>query len=122
MITRDQVMSMLLAACPSFLERWKAYLAEPDYEANLLYIDLGELAHHVLELAIGGATAEFPALFAVVERLHVEGDAFVKEAATIGLLEDIQNIAGHDGIDTDAIEAALLPVSAKAWEQLSDES
>jgi hypothetical protein len=120
-ITRDQVMPLLLEACPSFHKRWKAYLAEPDYEANLLYIDLGELAHHVLELAIGGATTEFPALFAVVERLHVEGDAFVKEAATIGLLEDIQNIAGHDGIDTDAIEAHLQPVSAKAWAELEDE-
>jgi len=34
-------------------------------------------------------------VFKVVERLHLEGDHFVKEAATIGLLEDIQNIAGN---------------------------
>ena len=33
----------------------------------------------------------FPAVGRVIERLHVEGDGYVRETAAIGLLEGIQN-------------------------------
>jgi len=39
-------------------------------------------------------TEEFPAVFEIIERMHLEGDDYVKEAATIGMLEGIQNVAG----------------------------
>jgi len=94
MITKKEVMPLLLQACPSFEPYWKEYLAE-NYDIGdeqLLYIDLAEFSRHFLNLFKTEETSEFPAIFKVVELLHTNGDHFVKEAATIGLLESIQNI------------------------------
>jgi len=118
MLVKDDVMPLLLAACPSFRAAWEAYRAEPTYEADLLYVDLGELAHHLVELMRRGATDEFPAVFDGVERLHVEGDDFVKEAATIGLLEGIQNVAGNSGVEPARFVPYLKPESARWWAEL----
>jgi hypothetical protein len=95
-------------------------VAAPDYEGGLLYLDLGEFAHHVVELMRTGATTEFPAIFEAVERLHVDGDAQVKEAATIGLLDGIQNIAGHAGVPAQSFAPHLKPESAKWWVELNN--
>jgi hypothetical protein len=119
-IAKDEVMPLLLAGCPSFRGVWKDYLAGPVYEEGHLYIDLAEFAHHLVELLRSGATEEFPAVFDVVERLHLEGDAFVKEAATIGLLEGIQNVAGNTGVDPDVFVPHMKPETAKWWAELNE--
>jgi hypothetical protein len=113
-ITKEQVMALLLEACPSFAEKWKEHRAFYDDE-DLLYVVLGEFARHLVELQHAKQTDEFPAVFNVVERLHVSGDAYVKEAATIGLLEAIQNIAGDKA---EEFTQYLKPESAKWWQKL----
>src|SRR5689334_11910337 len=97
-ITKEQVMPLLLGACPSFSERWEKHRAFYDDE-NLLYIDLGEFANHLVGLYETQEIREFPAVFQIIESLHLEGDDFVKEASVIGILEAIQNIAGNSGLD-----------------------
>ena len=97
-IERHQVMPMLLAACPSFEDRWQEHLDWWEGEEAGLYNDLARFAHHLVELEKQGTTREFAEVFHVVERLHVEGDHYVKEAATIGLLE---------------VHVTLRPVSGK---------
>lgn len=91
------------------------------YEGEgLLYVELGEFAHHLVELHKLKQADEFPAVFEVIERLHLEGDAYVKEAATIGMLEGIQNVAGNSGVDPEEFSRYLRPESAKWWQQLND--
>jgi hypothetical protein len=117
-IAKDEVMPLLLEECPSFREPWNAYLATPSYEPGNVYVDLGEFATHLVELMRLGSTEEFSAAFDAVERLHLEGDAFVMEAATIGLLEGIQNVSGNTGVDPAAFVPYLRPESAKWWDEL----
>jgi hypothetical protein len=119
-IAKDEVMPLLVAACPSFREPWKRYLACPSYQEGLLYVDLSEFAHHLVELMETGSTQEFPAVFEVVERLHIDGDSFVKQAATVGLLEGIQNIASHTDIDPESFVSHLKHESANRWKELND--
>ncbi len=119
MITKEQVMPLLLEACPSFTEKWEEHRAFYDDE-DLLYVDLGEFAHHLVELHKTNQTREFPAVFEVIERLHLEGDDFVKEAATIGMLEGIQNVAGNSGLNPEEFSQYLKAESAKWWRQLND--
>ncbi len=118
-IARGEVMPLLLNACPSFQGAWKAHVADSSYEEGLLYIDLGEFARHLVELMGTGSTKEFSAVFDVVERLHVDGDSYVKEAATIGLLEGIQHMAGDDAVDLEAFVPHLRSESAKWWAELN---
>ena len=119
MITRDQVMPMLLGACPSFREPWEEYVGDPAYDEELLYIHLGEFARHLVSLQKAGCTSEFVSVFRVTEDLHVQGDAYVQEAATIGLLEGIQNVAGNRDLDPESFFPYLQPESAKWWKKLN---
>jgi hypothetical protein len=119
-IKRDECMPLLLAACPSFREPWNAYVADPVYDEELLYIHFGELARHLVDLLRAGTAAEFAAVFAVVERLHLDGDEYVREAATIGLLEGIQNLALGEKIELAQFVPHLQPETAKWWAKLID--
>ncbi len=122
MITKDTVMTLLLQACPSFEPYWKTYLEE-NYDTGdeqLLYIDLGEFARHIFILFKKENTSEIPAVFRVIELLHTDGDCFVKEAATIGLLESIQNIFLNNRIDPEIIAEYLGTESKIWWKKLND--
>jgi hypothetical protein len=119
-IERNGVMPLLLAACPSFETPWQAYVSGPVYESDLLYIHLAEFARHLVDLKRREQTAEFPDVFAAVERLHLEGDPYVAEAATIGLLEGIQNIAGNTGVAPESFVRYLEPESSRWWRRLND--
>ena len=119
MITKELVIPLLLSACPSFSKRWEEHRAFYEDE-ELLYIDLGEFAHHLVELQKKNRTSEFPGVFDIIERMHLEGDDYVKDAATIGMLEGIQNVAGNLGVEPGIFEKYLKPVSAKRWRQVND--
>jgi hypothetical protein len=108
MITKTQVIPMLAEACPSFQS------AE-----ELLYVALGDFARHLLELHQRCETATFPAVARVIERLHTEGDPDVKEAATIGLLEGIQNVWSNCDVDPVLFTTHLLPESRRWWDELN---
>jgi TPR repeat protein len=116
MIDGDDVMPRLLIACPSFRHEWEENVAYHGRE--LLYAHLGYFASHLVELLKRGETTEFPAVFAVVEELHLYGDFYVREAATIGLLEGIQNTSGGV-LDPELFKQWLLPVSAAWWDWLN---
>jgi predicted transcriptional regulator len=108
MITEAQVVPMLAEACPSFQS-----------SEELLYLVLGDFARHLLELHRQGQTATFPEVARVIERLQVEGTHSVREAATIGLLEGVQNVWANEGVDPELFAAHLLPESRRWWEELN---
>ena len=93
MITRSEMFTPLLEADPSFQERWQRFLADyADEPEPLIYVALGELAEHLVESVRAGDVDRFARVFETVERWHTEGDAYVSEAASIGLLESLQGI------------------------------
>lgn len=112
MIFKDQVMPLLIGACPSY--------NAPAEDQHLLHVALGDFARHLLQLQQQGPTEEFPAVARAIERLHIEGDRYVRKAATIGLLEEIQNVWANNGTDPELFLHHLLPVSARWWRSLND--
>ena len=113
-ITQDQVMPLLLNACPTFREVW-----DSSENQDLLYVCLGGFAHHLLHMYKERRTDEFPAVCEVIERLHLEGTCYVKEAATVGFLEGVQN-AWADEVAPEEFFRFLLPESRKWWKELND--
>jgi hypothetical protein len=99
---------MLTKACPSFQSA----------EAPL-YVVLGDFARHLLELHQTHEAAAFPAVAGVIEQLHVDGDREVREAATVGLLEGIQNAWRNNGLDPELFMTCLLPESRRWWSELN---
>jgi hypothetical protein len=125
-ISRDQALAILTEACPSFRpisEKETADRAKSDwYDGDdlLLYPVLSEFARHVVDLYKANQVSEFNDVFSAIERLHTDGDDHVKEAATIGLLEGIQNISGNSRLDAQVFETYLRPESKMWWNKLND--
>ncbi len=115
MIKQDQVMPIILEACPSFQETW-----DKSDDQELLYVVMGALAHHLLDLYHARCIGEFGLLCEAIERLHTNGDGYVRELATIGILEAIQNVWGHTDTDPEEFCRFLLPESRKWWKELND--
>lgn len=120
MITKHNMMGVLIEACPSFTSKWQAFLDEWREEADDLphYLALADLARHLIELIERGESASLTTVFAAVERLQVEGDQWVREAATIGLLEDLQNLNLHNTTNPEQFRQFLSPVSERWWDKL----
>jgi hypothetical protein len=116
MIRKDDMFRPLLDAYPVFAPAWRKFVEEwKDHKDGLpLYLVLGELGRHLIDRFKIGRTEEFASVFAVVERWQCEGDDFVREAATVGLLESIQTLAGHEDLDPSYFEKWLGPES-KRW-------
>lgn len=118
-ITRSKMFEPLLVADPSFQPRWTEFTTEWSDETDPpLYLALGSLAQHLLARLKIGDTEGFEDIFAVVERWHTEGDTYVSEAASIGLLESLQNLSGGNDRKTATVEPWLGPESRRWWDKL----
>lgn len=111
----------LLSSDPSFSERWER-LRNEDEDASepAVYTILSELARHLIENLESGETHRFHAVFDVVERWHITGDHSVKEAATIGLLEDLQNGNLHRQTRPDDFLPWLQPETLRCWVKMQE--
>ena len=116
-ISKTGVFPILLEACPSFRESSEQSVVEDG--ADLLHIHAGAFARHLLSLHRTGTREEFPPVGAAIERLHAEGGHDVRELATIGMLEGIQNVWGNSGVDPDGFLRFLGPLSTRAWNDLN---
>jgi hypothetical protein len=115
-MTQDQIIPLLIESCPSFRALGDEHRQEHGEE--ILYVLLGSFARHLLQLHRQDQTEVFSAVAEAIERMHIEGDSYVREAATIGLLEGIQNVWSNEGVDPELFARDLLPESARWWQSL----
>jgi hypothetical protein len=111
MISRDSMMQPILSVSPSFEPVWREFLAEwqGDPDGLPVYLALSDLARHMAALFDRGAESELREIFEIVEAWHLNGAPYVKEAATVGLLEDLQNTNISRRTDTDASPCLSWP-------------
>ncbi len=118
-ITRASMFEPVLEADPSFLPIWTAFMEDwGDEPQPLNYLALSDLVGHLIGCLARGDTTRFDAVFDVVERWHIEGDAYVREAAYIGLLEDLQNTGLHQTTRPEDFLPWLRPVSRRWWDKV----
>jgi hypothetical protein len=120
-IDAEAMFPPMLEACPSFRPVWDAHEAAWSDERQPMHdLALADLARHLIGQLERGETGGFGAVFAVVERWHVEGDAYVREAASIGLLESLQNTGLHGATAPDDFLGWLQPESLRCWRKIED--
>lgn len=126
MIGRDDVIPMLLEAVPSFSEEWNEIEYHPlfwdeETETSLDHVVVRSVfAQHVVRLQRSEATGELTRLFEVVEMIHTDGDEYVQNLATIGLLEGIQFACSHTtDVPQEEFEPYLGPESRRWWRGLN---
>jgi hypothetical protein len=120
-IKKGEMMEVLLEPCPSFRPTWEAFLEEwkDDRVDDLpLYLALADFARHLIAMLARCETESFPAIFLAIERLICEGEHYVSEAATIGLLEALQNHNLHSTTEPEQFRLYLEPESLQMWNEL----
>lgn len=83
---------------------------------------LVELSDHVITSYRRGELKEIPRIFNLIERLLKDGEDSVKEAATMGFLEGVQNRCSHTetGIAPEVFVPYLGHESKRDWDALND--
>lgn len=119
-ITADQMVPELLRACPSAKSRWDEHLAWWGDDERGRYNDVNVFAQYVVDSYVGRNVDERAAFFTLLERFLTEGDAEVVELASVGLIEDIQNLASHRTCGLQAFKEWLGPVSRVAWTEVEE--
>jgi hypothetical protein len=118
-IRREDVVPLMMSASSSFAASWDPAENVIDGE-RMLYLDAADFVRHTLGLIARRNGDELAAIFDLIERLHTEGDDFVRELATIGYLEGFQSaMADLARVNPDAEVVPLLgPVSLSWWRKL----
>lgn len=122
MINREEVMNLFIEACPSFKENWVAYFNSDDDRNNstVLYSDLTCFANYLVCHIDNEIMLETKTVFDLIEQLIHQGDTFIKEAITVGLLEDIQNKLINQSIDLNIFNKYMHTETKKSWGDLID--
>jgi hypothetical protein len=96
MVDRAEMMPVIIAACLDFAATYDAFMTEwKDEPETPYYIALADFSRHIISLLEAGDRQQLHAAFEAIERLHIDGDKYVREAATIGILESLQNTNLH---------------------------
>jgi len=121
-IGRDEVEDLILRACPSFEpspDRLECHVDFDEEEEPQLYLLASVFVRHLTALNGAGRRDEFPAIFDLIEDLHLRGDKYVRTLASIGFLEDLQNTNAHPANSRPQdFVAYLRPVSRWWWEEV----
>lgn len=128
MITQHAMIAPLVAALPELAPRWDAFVAawhgtefpgktHPDDLPSDIF--MGKVAPEVVA-GVQAGDGDFVAIaYAVTERWLTEGDPCVKEAAAIGLPEDIHNLAVHHKVPEADQTVHLGPEGRLWWDRLN---
>jgi hypothetical protein len=114
MITKDTIRDFINNSCPTFREKWN----ESD-NADLHYVVMGDLARHLLDLYSNGKHSELKLFGLAIEEMHVNGDNYVREFASIGILETVQNVWDNEQVDSKLFRQFLGPISLKWWNSIN---
>ena len=118
------MMRLLLEACPALTPLWDEWQNEfrDDPDGPPLFTFLHEVASVLEQMLEDGDENGIRRVFALVERLNVEGDRDVQMYATLGLIENVQGLAGLEDGDMVAIGPKfydyLGPVSKARWDRV----
>ena len=110
MVTKEQVIPVILEVCPFYKKQTEKHLAF--YEEDLLYVFVPDLANNAIELDKDNKQREILLIFEVIEKLFVEGNDEVREIIEIGVLEDFRHIFGES---YEKFSKYLKPNSLKFW-------
>jgi hypothetical protein len=114
---KEDIEGALIEACPGF--ETEVHRIREEGGSDLVYVTLGDFARYLLSAHKKNRTDDLRHAGAVIERMHTEGDHYVREAATIGALEGIKNVWSNNGIDPNLFAGFLGSESRRWWISLN---
>jgi hypothetical protein len=121
MIDRAGMMPTIIAACPAFAATYDAFIAEwKDEPETPYYLILADFSRHIISFLDTGDRQKLHTAFETIEQLLADGDEYVREAATIGIVENLQNTNLHSSTEPEQFLDFLRPVSMRYWQKVED--
>ena len=110
----------MLEACPRLSTVWEQFASDypEDPEYRPYYIFISDVVRECIRLSTDGGEDDVKNILAVVERWLIEGDLYVKEAATVGFLEDLMNTNLHSDTTPEDFVPLLGPESRYWWKKV----
>ncbi|EKV03932.1 hypothetical protein Lepto7375DRAFT_6252 [Leptolyngbya sp. PCC 7375] len=100
MIKRSSIVNAIKYSVPDFASTCDAFVVEWSEELELpYYLLLGEFSRYLIFLLEANDKKQLKSAFELIESLCRDDDEYVREAATIGILENIQNANLHARIE-----------------------
>jgi len=118
MLNKEDIVPLLLKACPTAKDTWQEHLEDWEGEEAGDYNDIAVFAHHIIRCYEQDKTEEINNAFKTIERLINDGSDEVRAIAVTGFLEDIQNIASYHDFGYKVFEPYLRPTSRQGWYEL----
>lgn len=118
MYKADDIVPLLLEACPEAKTKWQKHLEWWGSRERSYYNDMSVFAHHIVDSYKAGELEEFDAFFQALEKLLAKGNKKVKDLVAIGIIEDIQNIASYEEGGYQVFEKWLKPLTKDAWREV----
>jgi hypothetical protein len=110
------MLPLLVDACPSFEPEWQRFKTDyTDDPERFLYVALAPFTQCLSRALAAGDTKTLRRVFDLLERLIVDGDANVQEAAVVGIIKNLQNSTLHDQTTPDDYVPYLMPESQRWW-------
>ncbi|MGH7079812.1 MAG: DUF7674 family protein [Acetobacteraceae bacterium] len=119
-ISKSQMMPIALEKCPAFAPEWEKHRDFWVGEEAGIFNDIGAFAHFVVDAYERRDIQSVDAAFEVIEYFLDAGDEEVRAAASIGFLEDVQNIASHQVFGSSVFLKWLGPKSKLAWTEIEE--
>ncbi|GAB5410569.1 MAG: hypothetical protein BalsKO_29340 [Balneolaceae bacterium] len=118
MLNLEDIVPMMLKACPSAREAWSEHLEWWEGEKAGDYNDIAVFSHHIVHCFKTGNEKEIKAAFKTIEKLINEGSDDVRGVAVVGFLEGVQNISSHEDFGYSVFEPYLHSSSKQGWYEL----
>ncbi|MGH7487170.1 MAG: DUF7674 family protein [bacterium] len=120
--TPDEAFQLLLDSCPAFRPHWEEtrtsfFFGEPPDSVGP-YFDVAWITALLVDLVRRQGTECFPAVFALLEQLLVNGSDYVKNWVVVGVLETLQNQVSHTELTYAAFEPWLGSKTRQEWDGL----
>lgn len=115
-IKKGEVLESLYKFSPEF--RKIVFMEYDEEERQLEYIIVGRYAKFLVDRYKDYPLTDFSREAEFIENLLLQDDSYVRELATIGFLEGIQNIWGNNDVDPNQFYKYLLPEGRKWWKEL----
>jgi hypothetical protein len=119
-IQKNQIMPLVLARCLGFRPIWNKHREFWQDEEAGIYNDLAQFANFIVDCYAQKDTEQVVAAFRLVEELLDGGDEEVRNAAAIGFLEDVTNIASWKPFKAVVFVQWLGPKSKAAWDEIEE--
>ena len=115
-IRRSEVLALLAEACPAYEAEWRRFTSDyADDSETFLYVAIPQFSRCLSRALAAGDVESLHRVFDLLERMIVEGDPEVQEAAVVGIIKNLQNTTFHEQTAPDDYLPYLKPESQRWW-------